>query len=460
MFGKLLSDLRGKPGGSTDSAREDEPGDPKGNGAAPALAPVALPAPPLLALLGGAFLPAAAETQTSTAQPDPAIAKDPTAETLPEPLTAQLSPGAVRISQKTLNPESGAAFASAASLPCKSGQSTTAQEIMLASGRSALAPAAPGPKSRAAAPASRNWPVPPIIGISPASSDDAEPAVSAAPISIDPTSAVPVSDAQPPDDPLQPARLAFAYRLTPAALHTAGPAAAGEPVPAASDAQSSNNQQAPPDKPETAPRSTLNHAAGTLPTIEPETVKAQEPAALASRILSDRTPPGTILPSPTRPAEPAGPAPRSAVFTAAPSPEPASPLAPPLAAHQIRLQLAGNSQRVDVRLTERAGEVQVAVRTPDALLAGTLREDLHTLSARLEQAGFRAEVWQPGGWAWEHHGNVADPRAPGAAAYGQEAGRQNHPQQQPQDSQRRAPGRESGAGKAARKFSGLLESLD
>jgi hypothetical protein len=42
---------------------------------------------------------------------------------------------------------------------------------------------------------------------------------------------------------------------------------------------------------------------------------------------------------------------------------------------------------------ERGGEVQVAVRTPDAKLAGELRRDLPSLAARLEQTGLRAESW-------------------------------------------------------------------
>jgi len=61
----------------------------------------------------------------------------------------------------------------------------------------------------------------------------------------------------------------------------------------------------------------------------------------------------------------------------------------------IQLQLNHGEQRVDVRLTERSGEVRVAVRTPDPQLAGSLREDLPQLSARLEQTGFRAETWHP-----------------------------------------------------------------
>ena len=61
------------------------------------------------------------------------------------------------------------------------------------------------------------------------------------------------------------------------------------------------------------------------------------------------------------------------------------------AARDIRLELASGERRVEVRLSERAGELHVAVRTPDERLSGALRDNLPTLSSRLEQAGFRSE---------------------------------------------------------------------
>jgi hypothetical protein len=76
-----------------------------------------------------------------------------------------------------------------------------------------------------------------------------------------------------------------------------------------------------------------------------------------------------------------------------PLPEPA-PAAGQARNFQFRVSEGG--KRVDVRLTERGGEVHVSVRTPDAKLAGALREDLPVLSAKLEQSGFRAETWRPG----------------------------------------------------------------
>ena len=63
------------------------------------------------------------------------------------------------------------------------------------------------------------------------------------------------------------------------------------------------------------------------------------------------------------------------------------------ATREIRLELRDADARVDVRLVERAGVVQVDVRTPDGHLAESLRSDLPALTARLEQTGLRAETW-------------------------------------------------------------------
>ncbi len=76
--------------------------------------------------------------------------------------------------------------------------------------------------------------------------------------------------------------------------------------------------------------------------------------------------------------------------------EPPEGARPAPMAHEIKLQLNGGDQRVEVRMVERGGDVHVDVRTPDARLAGALREDLPALSARLEQSGFHAENWHTG----------------------------------------------------------------
>ena len=62
----------------------------------------------------------------------------------------------------------------------------------------------------------------------------------------------------------------------------------------------------------------------------------------------------------------------------------------------ISLRLSDKDQNsVQVRLSERAGELRVSVRTPDAGLTRGLRDGLSDLVGRLEHNGYRAETWQP-----------------------------------------------------------------
>ncbi len=68
----------------------------------------------------------------------------------------------------------------------------------------------------------------------------------------------------------------------------------------------------------------------------------------------------------------------------------------PQPARQISLKLTGaDSTKVDVELTEKAGKVQVAVRTQDRELAKALQTDLGSLVGRLESKGFKTEAWAP-----------------------------------------------------------------
>ena len=62
----------------------------------------------------------------------------------------------------------------------------------------------------------------------------------------------------------------------------------------------------------------------------------------------------------------------------------------------MSLQIStGGDTKVDVRLVERAGEVHIAVRTPDEMLAHNMREDLGSLTGKLSQSGFATESWAP-----------------------------------------------------------------
>jgi hypothetical protein len=53
-------------------------------------------------------------------------------------------------------------------------------------------------------------------------------------------------------------------------------------------------------------------------------------------------------------------------------------------------------QKVEVRVTEQAGELRVAVRTGDSEVAQGLRQGLSDLTTKLTENGYRAETWRPG----------------------------------------------------------------
>ena len=61
----------------------------------------------------------------------------------------------------------------------------------------------------------------------------------------------------------------------------------------------------------------------------------------------------------------------------------------------MKFEVSGGQQRVEVRLSERGGEVKMTVRTADEPLANTLREELPSLNARLAESGLRSEAWHP-----------------------------------------------------------------
>jgi hypothetical protein len=60
----------------------------------------------------------------------------------------------------------------------------------------------------------------------------------------------------------------------------------------------------------------------------------------------------------------------------------------------IAFQLPG-TRGVEVRVTERAGEVKVEVRSGDAALTQDLRANLHELVSNLERKGLSGEVAHP-----------------------------------------------------------------
>jgi hypothetical protein len=64
----------------------------------------------------------------------------------------------------------------------------------------------------------------------------------------------------------------------------------------------------------------------------------------------------------------------------------------------ISLQVAQpGAQKVEVRVVQQSGELRVAVHTEDSDLARGLQQGLSELVGRLQETGFRAEAWRPGG---------------------------------------------------------------
>lgn len=75
---------------------------------------------------------------------------------------------------------------------------------------------------------------------------------------------------------------------------------------------------------------------------------------------------------------------------AEPAPKPAAPV------NEIVMRISQpGAQNVDVQVSQKAGEVHVAVRTSDSDLAHGLRQGLPELTGRLESSGYRAETWRP-----------------------------------------------------------------
>jgi hypothetical protein len=118
--------------------------------------------------------------------------------------------------------------------------------------------------------------------------------------------------------------------------------------------------------------------------------------------------------------EPSGaPQPRTKTLTPQPSQAPvASPeaeaasTAPSKPVREISLRLAvAASSDVEVQVAERAGKVQVTVRTADPELTKSLQGNLGELVGRLQENGFKTEAWNP----VTAHGGLAVKEPPPAA---------------------------------------------
>jgi len=96
--------------------------------------------------------------------------------------------------------------------------------------------------------------------------------------------------------------------------------------------------------------------------------------------------------------------------------EPEPPPAPPVS-HDVSLRLAdGQNNNVDIRMSERAGEIRVTVHTPDGNLANSMRSELPDLVGKLRQTGYQAETWRP----------AAPPQTDGERRSGADSSPQQH----------------------------------
>jgi len=97
---------------------------------------------------------------------------------------------------------------------------------------------------------------------------------------------------------------------------------------------------------------------------------------------------------PAAPAPHAAPAAHRAEAPTAPAETPGK-TTPPLKDISLQVNQPGK-ERVDVRVVQQGGEVRVSVHSGDASLTTGLRQGLSELQSRLEETGYRSELWKPG----------------------------------------------------------------
>jgi hypothetical protein len=107
-------------------------------------------------------------------------------------------------------------------------------------------------------------------------------------------------------------------------------------------------------------------------------------------------------------------------------------------AQEIVMRIAQpDAPAVDVHVTQRAGEVQVSVHTPDTALQSSLRQDLGTLVSSLQRTGYHAETFTPrdaaAPKAYSSDANLNDRRQPDDSSGRGPAGDPSGKRQNPQD---------------------------
>jgi hypothetical protein len=188
------------------------------------------------------------------------------------------------------------------------------------------------------------------------------------------TSLLPGQQPDPAPDVAPPTRPPLALSGGSVATQETSPSAAGNTMER--DTKDSESDSKP-------PRSPITEKA-------PQTQNSNQPSSQAGAgVWLDRPrEPGGATQTETKLSQPIHP----------PTPSPELESSSPVQTQPIReisFRLATASANVDVQVAQRAGKVQVAVRTADPDLAKSLQTNLGELVGRLEDKGFRTETWNP-----------------------------------------------------------------
>jgi hypothetical protein len=206
------------------------------------------------------------------------------------------------------------------------------------------------------------------------------------------------------------APVAFTARVLPKAVETSATEPdAAEPAAPHSGQNTENEPDSEPDpqQDESRPAKEISGAVPQVRTPIAVAPQASDPQPIAA-VPTHATLTNSIVeaagPSPAPPVVPAAAhvidTPHTSVAATLRTSEPAIVTPPPAPATHSAQEIAVRISRpeaapVDLHVVERAGEVHVAVRTPDATLESSLRQDLPSLVRSLDRAGFHAETFTP-----------------------------------------------------------------
>ncbi len=172
-------------------------------------------------------------------------------------------------------------------------------------------------------------------------------------------------------------QLAFGARITPSSE-------AAAPTPEASDRQPAIALNGEPEKEIAKPRPSAEPIAAAP--VSSSFAAHTEASAIAPNVSVERAPasraPQTVA-QPAHAPEPSLPEP------------PITPASQPVRDLSFRIASAAGQEKVDVKVTEVAGDIRVAVRSSDPQLTASLQQNLGTLTGKLESRGMPTEVWKP-----------------------------------------------------------------